>query len=83
MFVFYFSSSLQFEEKTEDKAFSRSGRDEAEAQGDEELPFLTCGSSHSYACSPTARAHIHTHAQDAGLFPAQEIALHDGDAPHV
>lgn len=54
--------SHQFEEKTEDKAFSRSGGDQAEVRR-EEPPFHTAA-RYTHACSCTVRAHtcVHTPA---------------------
>lgn len=54
--------SHQFEEKTEDKAFSRSGGEQAEVRR-EEPPFHTAA-RYTHACSCTVRAHtcVHTPA---------------------
>lgn len=54
--------SHQFEEKTEDKVFSRSGADHAEVRR-QEPPFHTAA-RYTHACSCTVRAHtcVHTPA---------------------
>lgn len=64
--------SHQFEEKTEDKAFSRSGGDQAEVRRQERLVTLThvpVQYMHTPACT-----HLHAHTS-AGRFSAQEFAL--------